>query len=129
MSKTATGSFVIEAHGPDLIDGWTGGSLGRMRFVKKFTGEVAGDSVVEALTLGVAGGGPMVYVAIERFAGSLAGLDGTFLISHSADQHAGQAYANYRIVPGSGTGALAGLTGSVEITPEHNVVVRYELPD
>jgi hypothetical protein len=53
------------------------------------------------------------YVAMESFEGSLAGRGGTFNFVHSASTSGTDRFAeHFRIVPSSGTGDLAGITGS-----------------
>jgi len=72
------------------------------------------------------------YVGIEFFEGTVHGREGTFVLSHSSSQDRGQLSSRYFVVPGSGTGGLAGLRGTatITITPdkEHFFELEYELP-
>ncbi|WP_108249436.1 DUF3224 domain-containing protein [Planctomonas deserti] len=72
------------------------------------------------------------YVAMEAFEGSLDGNEGTFAFVHSAST-SGSERANeyFLIVPGSGTGGLAGITGagSLEVDEDgtHHMTFEYTL--
>jgi uncharacterized protein DUF3224 len=48
----------------------------------------------------------------ERIEGSVAGRKGSFVIRHDAGYSAAGVRGTFTVVPGSGTGELAGLTGS-----------------
>lgn len=48
---------------------------------------------------------------MQRFTGSLGGRQGTFVLQGSETVDNGQIKAQWFVVPGSGTGALAGLRG------------------
>jgi hypothetical protein len=59
--------------------------------------------------------GQVAYTAMERITGTLAGRAGSFVLIHGATADTG---ATGVVVPGSGTGELAGLTGTMEIRHE-----------
>lgn len=72
------------------------------------------------------------YVASERVEGRLDGREGTFVLQHWGVVAAGAPPTTAgHVVPGSGTGELTGLTGSMEIavTPDgtHALKLDYEL--
>lgn len=88
---------------------------GRMRFDKVFQGDLAGTSVVEMIgwmDKESASGG---YVAMERFTGSVAGRGGSFVLQHASTMDRGTPAQQITVVPGSGTGELQGLRGSMTI--------------
>ena len=98
-------------------------STGESSFVwllmeKEFEGGLLGNSHVEMLASNrgdqPAGG----YVALERFTGSLDGRDGSFIMQHSGTMSPGSSNLQVLITPGSGTGALAGIEGRLEIRRE-----------
>jgi hypothetical protein len=71
-----------------------------------------------------------VYVAIDRVTGTLQGRSGSFLIAHRGIRNADDQELSIVIVPGSGTGQLTGITGTVGIEiagKEHFYTVDYEL--
>jgi hypothetical protein len=87
--------------------GWL---LARATVRKKMTGAVEGTSVAEVATTGQGTG--RAYSALERVEGTLAGRTGTFLLQHggAGDETGQEAFGH--VVPGTGTGELAGLTGT-----------------
>jgi hypothetical protein len=89
-----------------------GPSLTRATVRKAFAGGVEGESVAELLTCG-----ELAYMANERFSGSLDGRAGTFVLQHGAWEGGQWGF----VVPGSGTGELAGLRGDARV--EHGRVV------
>jgi hypothetical protein len=64
------------------------------------------------------------YLLVE---GTLGGRDGSFMIYEQGEWRDGVASSNWQIVPGSGTGALTGLTGTGRYAAEHDKTVHYEL--
>ena len=86
-----------------------GPKLTRVTIHKRYQGAIDGTGVAEVLTAqGTAGGG---YVASERIEGTLNGRHGTFVIQHGglADGPDQSSYGS--IIPNSGTGDLAGISG------------------
>lgn len=111
-------------------------TLGRAAVGKTFTGAaiegteegtgLEGSSTAELLMVGTTAG-PAAYTAVERFTGSLAGREGSFVIVHGAS--AEQTSSPGKIVAADGD--LTGLTGTVVY--EHDdkgprLTVDYELP-
>ena len=108
-----------------------GTTLGRYSLEKTWHGDLEGTSHGEMLTAGTAVPGSAGYVAIERVAGTLAGRRGTFALQHLAWMAHGEQELIIRIVPDSGTGALAGIAGTLRIEIEgkkHSYRLEYTLP-
>ena len=66
----------------------------------------------------------------ERVTGRLGGRAGTFVMQHgglAAPEAEPQSFGS--IVPGSGTGALAGLRGTVVFGADHTITLEFEMPD
>jgi hypothetical protein len=126
MPTRANSSFTIDNRDAEPTP-WEGGQMSRTRLTKTFTGDLVGTSVVEAIMLGMEDGGPAVYVGVEQFDCALHGRKGTFLLTHSATMHGADSASSWTVVPGSGTGELAGLDGDAEITPEHDFLLDYTL--
>ncbi|GAC1637770.1 MAG: hypothetical protein NVS9B14_17890 [Candidatus Acidiferrum sp.] len=59
--------------------------------------------------------GSGTYVAMEIVSGTLAGKKGTFALGHIGTMQGGAQNLMIRVVPDSGTGELAGLTGELKI--------------
>lgn len=69
------------------------------------------------------------YVAIEYFTGSVDGKSGSFVLQHSGLMNRGDAKLTVTIVPDSGAGELAGISGTLEIDNNdghHSYVLNYE---
>ena len=67
---------------------------------------------------------------MERVSGTLHGRSGTFILQHSATMTRGAPQLSITVVPDSGTGQLAGLTGKMDIKIEggkHFYEFEYEL--
>jgi hypothetical protein len=71
-------------------------------------------------------------VALEKFTGKLDGRAGSFVLQHDGMMVGGKPkHWTITIVPGSGTGDLAGIDGTMQIVIEggkHSYVLDYTLP-
>lgn len=105
--------------------------LARLLLDKHFHGELEGPSKGEMLAMGDPGGWG-VYVAIERFAGTLSGRTGSFALYHGGTRTGSGQTLSIKVVPGSGSGELEGISGTmaIEIAPDgaHDYVFDYQLP-
>jgi len=102
----------------------------RMTFRKSFAGDLSGSGSGEMLTAG-SGQSSGAYVAIERITGRLAGREGSFFLVHRGIIEQGRPELAISVVPGSGTGGLAGLSGTMAIRIEggrHSYTFDYDLP-
>jgi len=84
--------------------------LTRIHVEESFSGDIAGDGVVEFLQAGGADGSAS-FVGIERVAGLIAGRAGTFLLQDAGTVEGQVVSGDWFVIPGSGTGELAGLRG------------------
>ena len=127
MAK-ATGNFEVRLSPLEVHDTAPSG-LGRMSIDKDFSGDITGTSHGEMLATGH-DNGAAAYVAFELVDGALDGKAGTFWLRHHAAMHAGGGDFAVTVVPGSATGELEGLTGSMTIDAANNhaYVLDYELP-
>jgi hypothetical protein len=111
----ASGTFDVKlAPQPMTTDG-EGSPLARMSIDKRFHGDLEGVSRGEMLSAGTATKGSAGYVAVERVDGTLGGRTGTFVLQHSATMTRGTPQLSITVVPDSGTGALAGISGTLNI--------------
>ena len=108
---TLTASFTVQMAPGDPIPAVPG----RFDLTKTWTGEVEGTSTGIMLTAGDPGTGSAGYVAIETFTGTLGGRQGTISFQQLGTMAAGEPALTYVIAPGSGTGALEGVTGALDI--------------
>ena len=106
--------------------------LARMSIEKQFTGDLSAASQGEMLSASGSVKGSAGYVAIEKVTGTLHGRAGTFVLQHSATMNRGVPWLSITVIPDSGTGELAGLTGSMEIiidNKRHSYIFDYSFAD
>ena len=99
---------------------------------KHYDGEILGRSATLFTAAFDQATGVGTYVAMESFEGSLDGHSGAFNFAHSATTSGSDRSADFfTIVPGSGTGALAGITGTgglaIDADGTHRIWFDYEL--
>lgn len=75
-----------------------------------FSGDIEGESPVRALQV-LRDDKSASMVSVQRFRGKLGGRQGTFVLQGSETVEHGNISAKWFVVPGSGTGELAGLRG------------------
>ncbi len=112
---------------------------GRLVLTKRYHGGLAAEAQGEMLTGGDPKTGTAGYVAIENVTGSLDGHAGSFQLMQWGTMAAGKPGESgtldlrIAVVPGSGTGALLGVSGTLQIerTPEgkHTYTLDYTLPE
>ena len=102
-------------------------TTGRVVLAKTYDGEdLTGSATGHALT--TQGERGASYVAQERITGALAGRRGSFVLEHGAEMGSETPTQWARVVAGSGTAALAGLTGSGTVAHEL-LTLDVVLPD
>ena len=125
----ASGTFEVKL-APQAPDAEADATLGRLSIDKQFHGDLEGASRGQMLTAGTDVEGSAGYVAMERVSGTLQGRRGTFALQHSGTMTRGAPSLAIRVVPDSGTGELAGLSGSMSITiveGKHSYDFEYAL--
>lgn len=130
MTERAVGPFEVKL--APLATAWTADAapLARMSIDKRFTGDLEATSHGEMLSAGTAVKGSAGYVAMEQVTGTLHGREGTFTLQHSATMNRGAPSLSITVVPDSGTGALSGLTGTMQIiiqNKQHSYIFDYSL--
>ncbi|WP_328331140.1 DUF3224 domain-containing protein [Kribbella sp. NBC_00382] len=123
--RETVAAFSIELQpGDSLLE-----ATGRFDFTKVWTGGMDGTSAGVMLSAGDPGAGKAGYVALELFQGRIDGLSGSVVLQQFGSMD-GETTLYYEFAPGSGSGELAGIRGSVEIDTSgggHDVRVRYRL--
>ena len=127
MPQHAKGSFDVtitpQESSPDA-------PVARMLLYKEFHGDLEAVAHGEMMAAHEPLTGAGVYVAIDRVSGTLHGRSGGFLIAHRGIRNADGQELSIVIIPGSGTGQLTGIRGSVGIEivgKEHYYTVEYEV--
>lgn len=133
MTSKASGPFEVKTAPQPLAQAGADSGLARMSLDKQFRGDLEATSVGEmlsAMSTSVQGSG--VYVAVERVTGKLNGRSGSFALHHMGVMNRGIPQLTIKVVPDSGTGELAGLTGTLNIRIEpggkHFYDFEFELP-
>jgi hypothetical protein len=107
-------------------------SLGRMALDKHYHGDLEASAAGLMLTGGDFKTGSAGYVAMEKITGTLQGRAGTFMVQHDGTLNQGAQQLSITIVPGSGTGQLAGIAGKMDIKiteGKHFYELEYTLPE
>ncbi len=105
--------------------------LGRMSLDKQFHGDLEAQSDGEMLSFMTEVKGSGGYVALEHVVGKLNGRSGSFVLQHNATMTRGTPQMNIVVVPDSGTGELAGISGTLIINiveGKHFYEFDYSLP-
>jgi hypothetical protein len=130
------------ASAPFTIDGWDEQPvveeheirIVRTQISKQFSGDLAGRSTGDMIMIHVAGE-PAAYCGFEYVTGTLAGREGGFVLHHNAGAGISGGLS-LTVVPGSGFGALAGLSGSAKVEIDgdpgnpaapHRLILDYTL--
>jgi hypothetical protein len=131
MKQHASGSFEVKLQ-PQSSRQADGNTLARMSLDKVFSGDLQGEGKGEMLAARTAVEGSAAYVAVESFSGSVHGKAGSFVFAHRGWMERGVQSLLISVVPDSGTGALAGIIGTLGIRIEdgvHYYDFDYTLPD
>lgn len=127
VEQIATGQFDVQLTPISTADA----AVGSLSIAKTFHGGLEGKSTGQMLAVQTTTKGSAGYVAMEVVTGTLEGRQGSFALQHSGTMNRGAPSLIVTVVPDSGTGALEGLAGSLEIRTEggqHYYSFRYSLP-
>jgi Protein of unknown function (DUF3224) len=109
--RHATGTITVRTYEPTPYDQPPEGpALSRIHVEEEFSGDIEGTGVVEFLQAQVSEDAAN-FVGLERLSGSVGGRAGTFLLQDQGTLRGTTVSGDWFVVPGSGTGELAGLRG------------------
>ncbi|MDG5496792.1 DUF3224 domain-containing protein [Niveispirillum sp. BGYR6] len=131
MSLHATGTFDVKMTPESEPDAADGTSLGQMLLNKRFHGPLDATGQGRMLTAHTGVEGSAVYVALERVSGTLNGRTGSFVLRHLGTMDRGHPHLSISVVPDSGSGGLAGISGEMAIKVadgNHYYDFTYDLP-
>ena len=119
MTTTATVTVTARSWEEDrLTEADATHAVARAVFSTGYEGDIVGSSTA-ALLISYVGGDPAdphslvgPYVGYEQVTGTLDGREGSFVLATRGDHTGGVARTDVEVVPGSGTGGLAGLRGT-----------------
>jgi hypothetical protein len=131
MSTRAQGTFEVKTNPLAAEESTGGAAIGRFALDKQFHGDLEGSSRGLMLGGGNQAAGIAGYVAMENFVGTLHGRSGSFSLQHIGTMGGGRFDLKVMVVPGSGTGDLAGIDGAMKIIiagGKHSYEFDYTLP-
>ena len=127
----ATGPFDVKMQPIPPTPGSAAPPYARMTLAKHYHGALEAEAQGEMHSGGDFKSGNAGYVAMETVTGTLDGRAGTFQLMQMGVMAAGKPELRCMVVPGSGTRALAGLTGTCTLDPsggQHIYTLDYTLP-
>jgi hypothetical protein len=132
MSRHAKGTFDVKMSPQTEPDGVGDPTVGRVALVKQYHGDLEGSGKGQMLAVGTAIDGSAGYVAMERISATLHGRSGSFALQHAGTMNRGTPQLSITVVPDSGTEALGGISGRLDIVMAngvHSYDFEYSLPD
>ena len=128
MNKQVIIPFQVTAWETQTTDETTANpTLSRITVKKSFDGEVRGESVGELLMCASADGAAG-YTIMDRFTVEIENRKGSFVAIHGGMTD--EMKASGKIVPGSGTDDLTGISGTLEFKSDENgkrIILDYSL--
>jgi hypothetical protein len=131
LTRHAKGTFDVKTTALAPDDATGGAAIGRYALDKLFHGDLEAASKGQMLAAGDPAKGTAGYVAMEHVTGALSGNLGGFALQHSGTMDRDGQHLTVTVVPGSGTGQLAGIAGTMIITisnGKHSYDFEYTLP-
>ena len=130
--KRATGSFEVNLQPLSNTDVTSDTMFGRLLLNKTFSGDLAATARGQMLSAMTTVKGSAGYVAIDHVTGDLDGRRGSFVLQHSGAMERGMQRLSIMVVPDSGTGELAGISGTLSINVidgKHFYDFIYSIPE
>lgn len=126
---------MAQAKGIFEIKGWdektyedlpNGGKLSEAKVTQRFSGDITGDGSVIWL-MGYPTAKSARFVGMQRIVGAIGDRKGSFLVETVGEFDGTVAKARWSIVPGSGTDALAGISGTGAFEAPHGTKAEYRI--
>jgi hypothetical protein len=131
VSMHAEGTFDVKNAPLTADDALAGTTIGRYGLDKQFHGDLEATSKGEMLGAGTPATGTAGHVAIEEVTGTLNGRTGSFALQHFGTMEDNKFELVVKVVPGSGTEKLTGISGTMTIKivgGKHSYQMDYSLP-
>ncbi len=131
MAASAAGTFTVTSWQEDTYAELGGKEkITKAQMAFRLAGDLAGDLVSDTFMYYRADG-TAEYAGLQRFTGEIGGRSGTCVMAADGGYDGTQARSNWRVITGSGTGGLAGLTGSgssvASAEPPGSYTLDYDL--
>jgi hypothetical protein len=130
--KRASGSFEVNVQPLSNAEVSADAMFGRFLLTKKFSGDLVAEARGQMLSAGTVTQGSAGYVAIDHITGTLEGRKGSFVLQHSGSMNKGAPALTISVVPDSGSGDLAGISGTLKINivdKKHFYDFDYTFPE
>ncbi len=117
MSEHAEGTFEVTSWSEEPAEGLDGtAKVTRATFGQRFSGGIEADTLADTV-MTYREDGTADYLGFQRVLGRLGGRSGSFVLQSVGSFDGKVARTDVTVVPGSGTGELAGLrgTGTAEV--------------
>jgi hypothetical protein len=123
MSGQATGTYAVKSWDEKTWDGrpWNevpGSKVTHSVVTQTFSGGIEGEAICQQL-VAYSGDTYASFVGLHHVTGNLDGRSGSFVLQSSGTYADNAARVTWFVVPGSGTGELAGLSGQGGYTARH----------
>jgi hypothetical protein len=126
----ASAPFTNDRYDEEPYGDADGVEVSRVHISRTLSGDLEGESVAELLIAKAEAGGG--YVGHDRVTGSLQGKTGGFVLQHTGLMGPDGVTNTGTIVPGTGSGELAGIAGEGTMLADdegnHTLTLAYELP-
>jgi hypothetical protein len=126
VPREAIGEFTVTGGREETYAERSPGKLTRAGGTQVFTGGIIGTGTVEWL-MSYPGDGTARYVGMQVIEGTLDGRRGSFVLTASGEFDGATSEATWTVVPGSGRGELAGISGSGGFSAGPGPRGRYRL--
>ncbi|MDZ7773322.1 MAG: DUF3224 domain-containing protein [Balneolaceae bacterium] len=122
-------TFNIQSWNEEILQEWEGGSMREAKVRQAYHGHLRGESDLVYL-MTYTEGGRARFVGTELFEGTVGEREGRMSLHHEGTFENGVARSTCRVVPGSGTGELEGISGEGRFEADGNKVAfrfSYEM--
>ena len=123
----ATGTFAVIGGGEETIrEAPDEVRLTRVRGSQRFSGAIVGDGSVEWVFC-YRPDGTARFLGFQRIEGSIEGQSGSLVMESVGDHDGKRSKGHWHVIPGSGTGELAGIRGEGTFEAPTGPEVTYRL--
>jgi hypothetical protein len=123
----AVGTFTVTGGGEQTIREAPGEvKLTRVSGTQQLGGGIVGEGSVEWVFC-YRPDGSATFVGFQRIEGSINGRSGSVVMESVGDHDGGRSQGHWRVIPGSGTGELVGISGAGSFQAPGGREVTYEL--
>jgi hypothetical protein len=125
--ETATGTFDVASASEEPYREVAGEArLTHALGTQTFNGDIVGEGSIHWLMCYLPDGGARM-VGIQRIEGSICGRAGSVILEATGEHDGTGSRSKWRVIPGSGTGQLTGLTGEGSFEAKGGATVSYRL--